>query len=153
MGPSGSRALFIAVDTKGHLSMKGKIIRNGQLWNNRRKAEWWHFHPRHSWLTHVMLQICFPLLPFEDFITASLKVDINYIAGSLSFSDCTFALEIPRQGIKKNSTVFPSSTACQVVLPSHFLKGHSALLFFLQQCPILASLRSSLPLFPHWAGR
>lgn len=31
MGPSGSRALFIALDTKGHLRMKVKIPSNGEL--------------------------------------------------------------------------------------------------------------------------
>lgn len=71
---------------------------------------WPHFCPKHSWLTRMllqkMLQICFPLLPLKDFITASLKADINHVAGNLSFRDCTLPLEIPRQGIMKPARFF-----------------------------------------------
>lgn len=40
-----------------------------------------------------------------------------------------------------------------MIFPTHLLKGHSALLFLLKLCSILVSWRSSLPLFPHCAGR
>lgn len=155
MGPSGSRALFIAVDTKGHLRMKVKIPRNWQLWNSRPQAGWWHFHPKPSRLRSMVLQkmllICSPLLPFKDFSTASLKVDINHISGSLSFRHCTLPLEISRQGVSKQAWFFHLLLLIQEFFYSTFKRAHDPS----ASSPTLsnAALRSSLPFIPHCAGQ
>lgn len=104
MGPSGSSALLIRMDTQGHLSMKGKITGNHKIAGPR----WWHFHPKPSWFTHTlqMLKVCFPLLALKDFITVSLRTWINHSAGFLSFRDYTLPSEDLRLGITKTAHLF-----------------------------------------------
>lgn len=98
-----------------------------------------------------MLLICSPLLPFKDFSTASLKVDINHISGSLSFRHCTLPLEISRQGVSKQAWFFHLLLLIQEFFYSTFKRAHDPS----ASSPTLsnAALRSSLPFIPHFAGQ